>query len=115
METEVWKFGGASLMDGRAIRKAAARIAAHRGPLVVVASALAGVTDALLECAPPAAAAFRRRHRQAARMVAGSGPALQRILKEIDRSAREYREMCAAGPPYYRAMSGAESSPGNEL
>lgn len=96
METEVWKFGGASLMDGRAIRKAAARIAAHRGPLVVVASALAGVTDALLECVPPAAAAFRRRHRQAARVVAGSGPALQRILKEIDRSAREYREMCAA-------------------
>lgn len=96
MEIEVWKFGGASLMDGRAIKKAAARIAAHRGPLVVVASALAGVTDLLLECAPQAATAFRRTHDQAARAVAGRGPVLRRLLKGVDESAREYREMCAA-------------------
>ncbi len=46
---EVWKFGGASLADGQAIARAATRIAAHDGPLVVVASALGGVTDLLLD------------------------------------------------------------------
>ena len=45
---EIWKFGGAALADARAIQKAAERIAEHDGPLVVVASALAGVTDLLL-------------------------------------------------------------------
>ena len=57
---EVWKFGGASLADAAAIRRAAALIASHKGPLVVVASALGGITDlllggarrGLLRCAP---------------------------------------------------------------
>ena len=46
---EVWKFGGASLADVAAIERAVALIARHHGPLVVVASALGGVTDLLLE------------------------------------------------------------------
>ena len=45
---EVWKFGGASLADAAAISKAATLIAAHEGPLVVVCSALGGITDLLL-------------------------------------------------------------------
>ena len=53
---EVWKFGGASLADARAIQRAAGLIARHPGPVVVVASALAGVTDLLLEGARLAAA-----------------------------------------------------------
>jgi len=93
---EVWKFGGASLADARAIQKAADRIAGHRGPLVVVASALAGVTDLLLEGSPRAGEAFRRRHQQAARALLGRGPALRRILEQIDAFAREYRDVCAA-------------------
>lgn len=93
---EVWKFGGASVADGRAIQKAAEQIAAHRGPLVVVVSALAGVTDLLLEATPQAADAFRRKHRQAARAVLGSGPVLRRLLAQIDASAREYRDISAA-------------------
>jgi aspartokinase/homoserine dehydrogenase 1 len=93
---EVWKFGGASVADGRAIHKAAEQIAAHRGPLVVVVSALAGVTDLLLEATPEAADTFRRQHRQAARVVLGAGPVLGRILAQIDLSAREYRDVCAA-------------------
>ena len=36
---EVWKFGGASLADAAAIRRAVSLIADHRGRLVVVASA----------------------------------------------------------------------------
>src|SRR5262245_55531927 len=55
-DLEVWKFGGASLAYAGAIRKAAALIAGHTGPLVVVASALAGVTDQLMQGAVSAAA-----------------------------------------------------------
>ena len=42
---EVWKFGGAALADGKAIDRAAQKIATHPGPLVVVASALGGITE----------------------------------------------------------------------
>ena len=44
---EVWKFGGASLADAGAIERAATLIASHDGPLVVVASALAGIVPIL--------------------------------------------------------------------
>jgi aspartokinase len=70
---EIWKFGGASLADAAAIQRAATLIAAHAGPLVIVASALGGVTDLLLNGARLAstgkadeagrvAAVFLRRH-----------------------------------------------------
>jgi aspartokinase/homoserine dehydrogenase 1 len=48
---EVYKFGGASLGDGAAFKHAATIVAACEGPLVVVCSAPAGVTDLLLEVA----------------------------------------------------------------
>ena len=80
---EVWKFGGASLADGEAIGRAAARIAAHKGPLVIVASALGGMTDLLLGAAEHAMAGrideadaatetFRSRHLDAARLAMGA-------------------------------------------
>ena len=96
MKLEVWKFGGASLADGRAIQKAAGQIAAHRGPLVVVASALAGVTDLLLQGTPQAALAFQRKHRQAARAVLGPGAQLRALTRDIDTMTREYEDLCAA-------------------
>ena len=96
MKLEVWKFGGASLADGRAIQRAAKQIAAHRGPLVVVASALAGVTDLLLQGTPQAAAAFRRKHLLAARAVLGAGAQLRSITRVIETLAREYEDLCAA-------------------
>ena len=92
---EVWKFGGAALADARAIQKAVERIAEHDGPLVVVASALAGVTDLLLAAAPDAAETFKRKHQQAARALV-TGPALQRYLDDIDASAREYADVRSA-------------------
>ena len=92
---EVWKFGGAALADARAIQKAAERIAEHSGPLVVVASALSGVTDLLLAAAPDAGETFKRKHQQAARALL-SGPALQRYLDEVDASAREYDDVRSA-------------------
>ena len=96
MKLEVWKFGGASLADGRAIQKAAQQIAAHRGPLVVVASALAGVTDLLLQGTPEAGLAFQRKHVQAARAVLGSGAAQRTLARIIDGFVREYHDLCAA-------------------
>jgi aspartokinase/homoserine dehydrogenase 1 len=92
---EIWKFGGAALADSRAIQKAAERIAEHQGPLVVVASALSGVTDLLLAAAPDAAETFKRKHQQAARSLLSGAP-LQRYLEELDASAREYDDVRSA-------------------
>jgi aspartokinase len=47
----VHKFGGASLADAKAMKNAIALVRGTPGPGVVVVSALAGVTDALLEAA----------------------------------------------------------------
>ena len=96
MKLEVWKFGGASLADGRAIQRAAAQITAHRGPLVVVASALAGVTDLLLPGTLDAAPSFRRKHLHVARAVLGAGATLRAVTKEIETLTREYEDLCAA-------------------
>lgn len=104
---EIWKFGGASLADAAAIRKAASLVAAHPGPLVVVASALAGITDLLLEGARSAAAgdkkaagrvaaAFLRRHREIVKTLVGTGAVQRHLLARIDAAAREYRDLCAA-------------------
>ena len=104
---EIWKFGGASLADARAIERAAGLITAHQGPLAVVASALGGVTDLLLEGAAHAAAgrgeeaarvaaAFLRRHREVARELLPSGAGRRKLLGAIDAAAREYRELCGA-------------------
>ena len=101
-ELEVWKFGGASLADAPAIQKAAALIAKHQGPLVVVASALAGVTDLLLDGAERSAAGataeaarsaaeFLRRHRAVARALLPAGRTRRALLAKIDSAAREYR------------------------
>ena len=92
---EIWKFGGAALADARAIQKAADRIAHHDGPVVVVASALSGITDLLLSMAPDAGDAFRKKHQQAARALL-SGPSLQRFLDVLDTSAREYDDVSSA-------------------
>lgn len=104
---EVWKFGGASLADAAAIRKAAALIAAHPGPLVVVASALAGVTDMLLDGARSAAggdakrsahvaAEFLKKHRAVIHAIVPAGDKRRALLAELDLSAREYRDLCVA-------------------
>ena len=106
-ELQVWKFGGASLADAAAIQRAAALIAANQGPLIVVASALGGVTDLLLEGARYAvaddrkqatrvAAAFLQRHRRVARELVPPGRARRELLAAIDHAAREYRELCTA-------------------
>src|SRR6478735_11359640 len=104
---EVWKFGGASLADAAAIQRAAALIAAHDGPLVIVASALAGITDLLIGGAQhsashpstPAAAqasTLLQRHRQAVKTLLPPGKRRRALLARIDEAAREYRDLSAA-------------------
>jgi bifunctional aspartokinase / homoserine dehydrogenase 1 len=104
---EVWKFGGASVAAAGEIQRAAALIARHDGPLVVVVSALAGVTDLLLEGAAHAlagrsaasaksAAAFLKKHREVVRQIVPSGPVRRQLLAAIDAAAREYRDLCGA-------------------
>ena len=104
---EVWKFGGASLADAAAIERAAALIASHDGPLVVVASALAGITDLLIGGAQRAsggtadeaaalASTFLQRHRQVVKALLPSGRKRRALLARIDEAARQYRDLCAA-------------------
>lgn len=106
-DLEIWKFGGASLADARAIERAAALIAAHPGPLVIVASAFGGVTDLLIDGARAAiagkrdeasrwAATFLRRHRDVVRAVVPPGPPRRALFAAVDAAAREYRELSAA-------------------
>lgn len=76
----VLKFGGTSLAEVESIRRVAGIVAAERRPKVVVVSALAGVTDALLHLAaagatipgnppPRALDGLLRRHIAAAEMI----------------------------------------------
>src|SRR5690348_3054811 len=92
---EVWKFGGASLADAAAIQRAVALIASHNGPLVVVASALAGITDLLLSGAQESAsgvannaaaraAAFLQRHRPAVKALVPPGKKRRALLAKLD-------------------------------
>ena len=103
---EVWKFGGVSLADGRAMREAINRIRKHHGPLAVVASALAGVTDLLLTGADAAlgggrdesakaAVTLKRKHHEVARHLL-KGRRLSQLLAIVDESVREYEAICGA-------------------
>ena len=104
---EIWKFGGASLGDARALERAAGLIADHRGPLVIVASAFGGITDLLLEGSAAAiagrrqdaarsAATYLRRHREVVRAVIPRGAVRRTLLAAIDAAAREYHELLTA-------------------
>ena len=102
----IHKFGGASLVDAAAVRHAASLVARERGARLVVASAMAGVTDALLAGAARAsqgdgdglretAALLRTRHVEAAKALVKAGPrrkALEAVIAdftdELDHLAR---------------------------
>jgi bifunctional aspartokinase / homoserine dehydrogenase 1 len=91
----VHKFGGASLADSAAVRHAVDIIRRHRQePTVVVVSAMAGTTDALLGVAQQAGAGesrtvasliaqLRSRHAEVARALLPSGRARADVLAYI--------------------------------
>jgi bifunctional aspartokinase / homoserine dehydrogenase 1 len=91
----VHKFGGASLADSTAVRHAVEIIQSYRPePTVIVASAMAGVTDALLEVARQAGSGqertvaslitqLRSRHAEVARALLPAGPTRAAMLAHI--------------------------------
>jgi len=108
----VQKFGGVSLDGARALDAALSLVKRGPRPTVVVVSAMAGVTDGLLELARATpgrdaksdAASLRRRHAAAARGIVSSGPARRRLMAEIDRSFREV-DALANAPHFARELS----------
>jgi aspartokinase/homoserine dehydrogenase 1 len=101
---EIHKFGGASLADAAAIAHAVGIIVAREGPRVVVVSAMAGVTDALLELAGHAARgtrdkaaaavrALRDKYVTAARAVLPAGARRDEVVGEIEGSLAELEQL----------------------
>ena len=103
---EIHKFGGASLANAPAIKHAASIIRAHQNQtrLVVVVSAMAGVTNALLDIAAravrgdrahtrTAVRALRTKHVQAARALIPKGRQLDEMLDGIDGSLNELEQL----------------------
>src|SRR6478672_10167328 len=92
----VHKFGGASLADSAAVRHAVDIIRRHaKEPTVVVVSAMAGTTDALLDVAQQAGAGesrtvasliarLRSRHAEVARSLVPSGRGRADLLGYVD-------------------------------
>ncbi len=101
----VHKFGGASLADSAAVRRAVEIIQSHhREPAVVVVSAMAGVTDALLAAARHAVSGdegglsaliqqLRTRHDEAANALLPPGPSRTTMLSHIAESFRELESL----------------------
>jgi len=102
------KFGGASLANAPAIAQAVSIVQSQRrGPVVVVVSALAGVTDALLEIAArvargergalrAAAIGLRRRHAQVARALFSAGARRNEMQGLVDQAFGELDQLVAA-------------------
>jgi bifunctional aspartokinase / homoserine dehydrogenase 1 len=106
----VIKFGGTSVGSGHAIAQAAAIAAELRGlghPLVVVTSAMSGVTDALLAAAAAAvrgerhrlrelAETLRARHHAAAAELVHAPDEHHIVLDPIDQRLAEFSMLCDA-------------------
>ena len=104
----VVKFGGTSVGDADAIRRAAAIVGAraNRQPLVVV-SAMAGVTNALLALAEQSARGqligairsvegIRERHMQQAELLLGEGPECAEVCAELSAMVDELAHLAEA-------------------
>jgi bifunctional aspartokinase / homoserine dehydrogenase 1 len=100
----IHKFGGASLADAAGLRHAAQIVLRQPAPNVVVVSAMAGVTDALLDAATRAAHGdvqhvrsvaelLRTRHTEAARALAPRGPRLDELVELIDAAVAELEQL----------------------
>ncbi|HYF38835.1 MAG TPA: bifunctional aspartate kinase/homoserine dehydrogenase I [Gemmatimonadales bacterium] len=114
---EVHKFGGASLADSSAIRHALQILEGHaETPLIVVVSAMAGVTDALItlgqetaggneRAADALSAQLRSRHEEVAQGVLPQGSHRKRFLNragdlfaELEALLRKFRRSGTLAP-----------------
>jgi bifunctional aspartokinase / homoserine dehydrogenase 1 len=107
---QVMKFGGTSVNDAKAIAQVAAIAADQvaRDPnLVVVTSAMRGITDLLIDSARAAAAGERQkyrdarltiitRHRDAAEALVQDLDDLSRLQEQTDERVREFERLCMA-------------------
>ncbi|MGQ0649328.1 MAG: bifunctional aspartate kinase/homoserine dehydrogenase I [Gemmatimonadaceae bacterium] len=100
MRPHIHKLGGASLADAAAIRHAVSILAAQPRPIVAVVSAMAGVTDALLDGAAQAAGGdetalvrtaeqLEARHRQVCDALLPPGKARDALRTALSRSFGE--------------------------
>src|SRR5213593_1377039 len=104
---EIHKFGGASLANGAAIAHAVSVIRAQRpAPLVVVVSAMAGVTDALLDLAGAAVRGdadgaratldrLAAQHRAAVAALVRAAPRADELLQAIEGAFAEVEPLAA--------------------
>ena len=102
---QVHKFGGASLADSAAVHRAVEIIQSQRRePTVVVVSAMAGVTDALLEVAQQSVSGdehalaaligqLRTRHIEAARALLPAGPSRAGMVAHIAEAFQELESL----------------------
>ena len=111
----VHKFGGASLRDSRALAAALSIVQKADRPAVVVVSAFAGVTDALIALASDlsrgndaavrkSASDLRRRYEASARDVTSAGDDRQRLLARVRSTLAEIEALTAA-PGMLRELS----------
>jgi bifunctional aspartokinase / homoserine dehydrogenase 1 len=111
----VHKFGGASLKDARALAAALSIVERADRPAVVVVSAFAGVTDALIALAGELsrgndaavrriASDLRRRYEATAREVSRAGDDRQRLLARVRAAFAEIQALTAA-PGMLRELS----------
>lgn len=99
----VVKFGGTSVQDAKAIKQVTHIVQNLQGPLVVVLSAMAGVTDLLLNAAQKAVkgddfssliADFGDRHIKAVETLIQEPTTRKDLLKEIETSTKELEAIC---------------------
>src|SRR5258705_13415600 len=96
--TQVHKFGGASLATAEAMAHAVSIVLAHRSaPIVVVVSALAGVTDALLDIATKGlrsggGATDRRPKHTALARALFTGARRKELINRLDETFAELKE-----------------------
>lgn len=102
---EVYKFGGTSVGSSAAIQKATSIVKATRSRLIVVVSAMGGITDLLLETAKKAAngadadidfavSEFVRRHREAVENLLADSRRATELRQIIEKSAVEFQSIC---------------------
>lgn len=102
---EVFKFGGSSVGTGKNIRQALKLIDAHSGPLIVVVSAMGGITDRLLSSAHAAAkgeldlcemacAHMTQRYLNAVEELVKSEAEVRKLSQLISESTGEFRTIC---------------------
>jgi bifunctional aspartokinase / homoserine dehydrogenase 1 len=110
MMTLVMKFGGTSVGSAEAIRGTAELVARFRqewGQVVVVVSAMAGVTDLLLKGANTALAGdaatyldvaglLRRKHREAVAQLGITGADGQAVAAEMEQYIERFTTLCQA-------------------